>query len=620
MKPHFWIKRIGVYGHPTSPDSYIDFKEGLNVIYGPSNTGKSWVLNCIDYMFGASSSSLRVNESVGYAFVRMTISFESQDITLERSIGKGDSTVTIRSFHPDISSGNYSVNSSKRPSLSSFWLRLIGFPDSDSLRILKNKDYGLQTFTWRSFWHAFYAEENAISKSASILLPDTTTAQTSSKAALSTLITGKDFSEYKNHESQKVQKAKNAAILSYLEENAQQYEAALTEANALVDEYDSSVLDTTISELVTRSHHIRETMELLSSEGAELASNLAHVREQLTNDDVTLARYSELASIYRAKIERFEFISEGQSLIDTYPNALLCPVCDQPVPASLENERTVSISEERAEAYSRLEDLEHTIESIQSERHQLAENEASLLSRTQKISDSLSQDFAPQLDNLESLIHEYTSISRIISHRDELQASYDKSMEEISRRKTLTFVASSPSMESYFPENFWDEMSARLLDVLTELKFPHLSDAHMNKEKFDAIVNGQSKDGEGQGYRSLINTAVMLTFRSYLASKEAYSSPSVTLIDTPLLGLDNSQSDPESMKPIDVIPEAVYAFLISHQNEGQIIIADNTKFMPDISQLREKANFIYFDKEITGHGHHGFLVNIESNFSASHPQ
>ena len=48
MTPGFWISSITVAGHPTRRDSSVGFESGLNVIYGPSNSGKSWVLQCID--------------------------------------------------------------------------------------------------------------------------------------------------------------------------------------------------------------------------------------------------------------------------------------------------------------------------------------------------------------------------------------------------------------------------------------------------------------------------------------------------------------------------------------------------------------------------------------------
>lgn len=47
----FYIDKLTVSGggHKTST---IDFKPGLNFILGPSNTGKSLVMDCLDYVFG----------------------------------------------------------------------------------------------------------------------------------------------------------------------------------------------------------------------------------------------------------------------------------------------------------------------------------------------------------------------------------------------------------------------------------------------------------------------------------------------------------------------------------------------------------------------------------------
>ena len=43
----FYIKWIKITAN--QKESRIDFAPGLNIIYGPSNTGKSMVLDCIDY-------------------------------------------------------------------------------------------------------------------------------------------------------------------------------------------------------------------------------------------------------------------------------------------------------------------------------------------------------------------------------------------------------------------------------------------------------------------------------------------------------------------------------------------------------------------------------------------
>lgn len=47
----FYIEKLMVSGGGHHA-SVIDFKPGLNFILGPSNTGKSLVMDCLDYMFG----------------------------------------------------------------------------------------------------------------------------------------------------------------------------------------------------------------------------------------------------------------------------------------------------------------------------------------------------------------------------------------------------------------------------------------------------------------------------------------------------------------------------------------------------------------------------------------
>ena len=47
----FTIRKLTVSGGGHQ-DSIIEFTDGLNLIIGPSNTGKSLIMDCIDYVFG----------------------------------------------------------------------------------------------------------------------------------------------------------------------------------------------------------------------------------------------------------------------------------------------------------------------------------------------------------------------------------------------------------------------------------------------------------------------------------------------------------------------------------------------------------------------------------------
>ena len=39
---------------PGAPNAEVQFDSGLNVIVGASNTGKTYVAQCVDFMFGGS--------------------------------------------------------------------------------------------------------------------------------------------------------------------------------------------------------------------------------------------------------------------------------------------------------------------------------------------------------------------------------------------------------------------------------------------------------------------------------------------------------------------------------------------------------------------------------------
>lgn len=57
----FFIERLVVTGRGKKP-STIEFSDGLNFIVGPSNTGKSYIVECIDYLFGFEPK--KINHSV----------------------------------------------------------------------------------------------------------------------------------------------------------------------------------------------------------------------------------------------------------------------------------------------------------------------------------------------------------------------------------------------------------------------------------------------------------------------------------------------------------------------------------------------------------------------------
>ena len=73
----------------------IRFSTGGNVIAGLSDTGKSYILRCIDFVLGAEEMTKKIDESIGYefAFVEFSNADQSKTMTIKRHLNGGDISI-----------------------------------------------------------------------------------------------------------------------------------------------------------------------------------------------------------------------------------------------------------------------------------------------------------------------------------------------------------------------------------------------------------------------------------------------------------------------------------------------------------------------------------------------
>ena len=151
----YYIKKITVrtsdYG-----TSVLELKNGLNIIYGPSNTGKSLILECIDFMLGGAGEKL-ADSPVGFKSVQMTLDVDGNELVLDREINSND--VHVTGNVPSIDSGIYKTTKAKK-NTSKLWLSLMGI--DDEVKIIQKMDYSPQTLGIRTFLHMFLIKESRI--------------------------------------------------------------------------------------------------------------------------------------------------------------------------------------------------------------------------------------------------------------------------------------------------------------------------------------------------------------------------------------------------------------------------------------------------------------------------
>ena len=95
----FYIQKIIVTGLEKT-DSVIELSNGLNIIYGPSNTGKTYIVKCIDYMFGYDKEPIDI--SMGYQHIEIIVKTMNGILKMKRKIG--ENKIQVDSTDPNISS------------------------------------------------------------------------------------------------------------------------------------------------------------------------------------------------------------------------------------------------------------------------------------------------------------------------------------------------------------------------------------------------------------------------------------------------------------------------------------------------------------------------------------
>lgn len=78
----FFFEKIAVVDND-GVRSEIELKNGLNIICGPSNTGKTYILRAIDYILN-SSKFIDDEEDRNYEYVEAEISYSGSRVTVRR--------------------------------------------------------------------------------------------------------------------------------------------------------------------------------------------------------------------------------------------------------------------------------------------------------------------------------------------------------------------------------------------------------------------------------------------------------------------------------------------------------------------------------------------------------
>ena len=590
----FMIKKLRVFG-TGKIDGVVEFTDGLNIIQGRSNTGKTWILRCINYLFGSDKKPYTA--ATGYTDIEgIFVTERYGEITMTRKLD--DQIVTIVSDNEAVENGEYSTDYRKKNVryLNDLWLRILGL--DETIEVPKNAYYSRERMSWRNVAGVFYVDEDEISKSTSIVVKGNNYEDTPLLSSLLFLLTG----DYKKNVAEILNPAKAAVrregILEYIEERTNALKQQRVSYIMQLEELSGVDIEAETQALTDHIQDVQQDINELVEENKAIAQHLSEYAQRDANCRILLGRYESLISQYKADLQRLDFISKGEKAVQGLPPNNVCPFCGGEVHPDEDDSYMEAINAEIKRIASELTVIIATVKSVQEEQTDIQSSIEGLELRRTEINQTLAernrtiQDYRAGLQRY----RDYTTIQNGIDFvNNQLAILGEKRVSEMNPEKNPPLY----HPKKIFEEEIGTDFTTLLNNILKECNYRLGGYANWDFSSFDILVDGEPKsDDQGQGYRSFLNSVVAMMLYEYFNKDDTHIKPGFLIIDTPLLGLDE---DIEGLDK-DTIRNGLYEYFLNHQGSGQMIIVDNLNAVPNIDFETRGINVVTYHKnERDGH-------------------
>ncbi len=610
---NFYITKVTATGIGKTPAT-VSLTKGLNLICGVSDSGKTCILKCIQFAMGDSKKPFD-KAKTGYNCVSIDIWTSQGQLYLSRTLGKN--IVNVVSEIDAIASGNYDTdykaNGNQNPVINEVMLKLIGI---DGLpMVIKNQICERQRLTWKTLSGVFWLKEQEIENPKSVVLPEVATQNPYFFSSLIYLFTGNNFPNEKEQDKDEVSAAKKSAVhnfvnarVAHMSEQRQMLEKQLSTFNGLDIEKE-------IQKLITNLSEAEAAISTATDESKDLLSTLMEFKEKEAEAKVIYSQFQSLKSQYVADIKRLSFIVESDAHMHSVEDNTNCPFCNGQIKPQNKESYLVASKAELSRIITQLQGLSESENDVITEINSFSNNIAKLEERRAEINTLLETELTPHADVLKNAIKQYRSFIQLENEISVLHSISQDLNTELQKQDEKENDKPKFKPKEHFPDNFNTHMDDLSYGIFEKCQYEGLNTSHFNMGTFDLEVNGLTKeDSHGKGYWAFINTIMGLTFRKYLQEHAMYK-PNIFVVDTPLLGLDQGVEDntPTSMRT------ALFQYFIDHQNEGQMIVVENTKDLPDLNYIESGANVIEFTKDkykSKYESRYGFLHDVFSTKNA----
>lgn len=610
----FFVEHVSVIG-TALPVAEIDLIDGLNVIEGASDTGKSYLCSLIDFAFGAKDPPRAIDAAKGYEAVRVRIRARADEklYELERSLTGGH--LRLREIDPKTGAGtNERVVGWKHvagddTTLSAFLLALSGFTPT---KIRKNANGDTRSLSFRDVVFLSIIDETRIISENPPHLSDPGPLRTSEGEVLRLMVTG--LASAPPIVLPKTTAGNAKAQLSLVEQMIAQSEGTLATLNVgpLTIAEELAALDKAREVVLAGYEETRLEVTKAEEARAVTARQLRAIESRLLTLETLLRRFELLDRHYASDLDRLTATKEAGSLLQSLPQES-CPVCGAAPEAHRPEEAAshFSLEEVQLGAQAELEkvaalraDLSSVISEMRSEAAQLTEQRTALREEARATERTIESDLRPRLRaSAQQLDTEQAHRDRLLRAQAILEQLASLRATEAPLRLRANIGKGTKAAATRPTSAEMDELARAIQKILNAWKFPDLGRVVFSDDKQDLVINNQDRASHGKGVRALTCAAFIAGVLRHCSEKRL-AHPGFIAFDSPLVAYkDPDQAGTDSAKLRQAgVKDAFYRDLATWATIGQVIVFENEVPPPDVA-----ANFRHHHFTKTTVGRYGFF-------------
>jgi hypothetical protein len=578
------LRHLTFHG-PNRPPSTISFGAGLNVVFGASNTGKSFIVDAIDFMLGGKGPLRDIPERVGYDRILLAVETISGDaFTVQRSTEGGDFVMFDGLFSTELPAGPgvvlADVHSERREeNLSSFLLKKIQLTNR---RLRKNKRNVTQSLSFRNLARLIIVNEEEIIQQRSPLSDGNYTADTANTSVFKLLLTGTDDSSLVTSKSDSDEERGREGQISLLEQLINELRDKIKELAGSPKELDDqlSKLERSIAHQTDLLSVTEDEFKKTSARRRELLRRLEEARNRLAEISALLERFNLLDLHYGSDLRRLEAIEEAGSLLTSFGGR--CPLCgaqaehhnlDDDCDGNVDAVATAARAES-GKIQSRLTELASTIQVLQTEAAGYGRRLPRIESDLEKLSGKIEQTIAPNLRRMRA------AYSDLADKRGEVREALNlfATLADYEARRQALALEGGESADSNsdtdLPSSATDKFAMTVLEILKRWHFPSVSRVHFELKTRDLVIDGKNRTSFGKGLRAITQAAFTVGLLEYCRANQT-PHPAFVILDSPLLSYREPDGPEDDLGKSD-LNDHFYGYLSELTVDRQVIVVENT--------------------------------------------